>query len=66
MEQPRHAVAQVHEDAELGVAVDGTSVESAGFQLAGSVASELERDILLVGLTDVALRGGAADDTLTH
>jgi hypothetical protein len=66
VEEPSHAVAQVDEDAELGVAVHGATVESAGFQLAGTVASELEDDVLLVGLTDVPLRGGAADNTFTH
>jgi len=59
-------VADVDEDAEVGVAVDRPPVVPTGGQLVRLRPAELEDDVFLVHLADAALHRRAADDTRTH
>jgi hypothetical protein len=66
VEQPRHVVADIDEDTEVGVAIDCSTVVAIRRQLVGFCALELEDDILLVEVTDTTVDRFAADDARTH
>jgi hypothetical protein len=67
VKQAGDARGEIDEDAEIGVAVDRSLIESVVDKLRCMVSTELEDDIFLMTVTNVtAINRDVTDDTRTH